>query len=66
MNRLTHRRQRTLARPAEVRGTGLLTGAAVRLTFAPAAPDTGVVFVRTDLQPAAHIPAAVGHVTDMR
>jgi UDP-3-O-acyl N-acetylglucosamine deacetylase len=63
VNRLSHRPQRTLARPAEVRGAGFLTGAAVRLRFAPAPPDTGVVFVRTDLRPPARIPAAVGQVT---
>jgi UDP-3-O-acyl N-acetylglucosamine deacetylase len=64
--RLTHRPQRTLARPAEVCGPGLLTGATVRLRFAPAPPDAGVAFVRTDLRPAARIPAAVRHVTDTR
>lgn len=63
MNRLPHRPQRTLARPAEVRGVGFLTGAAVRLRFAPAPPDTGVVFVRTDLRPHAHVPAVVENVT---
>src|SRR6478672_1855666 len=59
VNRLPPRPQRTLARPAEVRGVGFLTGAAVRIRFVPAPPDTGVVFVRTDLRPAAPIPAAV-------
>jgi UDP-3-O-acyl N-acetylglucosamine deacetylase len=63
VNRLPHRPQRTLARPAEVRGVGFLTGAAVRLRFVPAPPDTGVVFVRTDLRPARHVPAAVEQVT---
>jgi UDP-3-O-acyl N-acetylglucosamine deacetylase len=63
VNRLSFRHQRTLAGPAEVCGVGFLTGAAVRLRFAPAPPDTGVVFVRTDLRPAARVPAAVAHVT---
>src|SRR5581483_134393 len=63
VNRLPSRRQRTVARPADVCGLGFLTGQTVRLTFAPAPPDAGVVFVRTDLRPAAHIPAAVANVT---
>ncbi len=63
MNRLSYRQQRTLARPAEVSGTGFLTGADVRLRFRPAPPDAGVVFVRTDLWPAARIPAEVGQVS---
>jgi UDP-3-O-acyl N-acetylglucosamine deacetylase len=66
VNRLPPRPQRTLARPAEVRGVGFLTGAAVRIRFVPAPPDTGVVFVRTDLRPAAPIPAAVDQVTGTR
>jgi UDP-3-O-acyl N-acetylglucosamine deacetylase len=63
VNRLSHRPQRTLARPAEVRGTGFLTGAAVRLRFAPAPPDTGIAFVRTDVRPPVRIPATVDRVT---
>jgi UDP-3-O-acyl N-acetylglucosamine deacetylase len=46
-----------------VQGVGYLTGADVRLRFLPAPPDTGVVFVRTDLGAAARIPACVQHVT---
>jgi UDP-3-O-acyl N-acetylglucosamine deacetylase len=57
------RSQRTLAGPAEVSGTGFLTGAAVRLRFLPAPPSCGVVFVRTDLRPRAEIPARVCRVT---
>jgi UDP-3-O-acyl N-acetylglucosamine deacetylase len=44
-------------------GVGYLTGASVRLRFAPAPPHTGVVFLRVDLGPAARIPARVEHVT---
>ena len=60
---LGHRYQRTLARPAEVAGIGFLTGASVRMRFHPAALYTGVVFVRSDLRPAVHIPARVDQVT---
>jgi UDP-3-O-acyl N-acetylglucosamine deacetylase len=42
---------------------GFLTGAAVRLSFQPAPPSTGVVFVRTDLGPDARIPARIDQVT---
>ncbi|OAI46931.1 hypothetical protein AYO44_01770 [Planctomycetaceae bacterium SCGC AG-212-F19] len=59
---LSRRRQRTLARPAEVRGIGFLTGADVCLRFVPAAPDTGIIFLRTDLKPAPPIPARLEYV----
>ena len=63
MRRLCYRYQRTLARAADVRGVGFLTGASVRLRFLPAPPDTGVVFIRTDLGAPA-IPARIDCVTD--
>ena len=63
MRRHSYRYQRTLARSVEVQGTGFLTGAAVRLRFQPAPPDTGVVFVRTDLRPRVQVPARVENVT---
>jgi UDP-3-O-acyl N-acetylglucosamine deacetylase len=63
MRKLGQRSPRTIARPAPVHGIGFLTGATVRLRFGPAPPGTGIVFVRTDLQPAAHIPARFDHVT---
>jgi UDP-3-O-[3-hydroxymyristoyl] N-acetylglucosamine deacetylase/3-hydroxyacyl-[acyl-carrier-protein] dehydratase len=46
---VTGRRQRTLARPAAIEGTGLHTGERGHMTFKPAPPDHGVIFVRTDL-----------------
>jgi UDP-3-O-[3-hydroxymyristoyl] N-acetylglucosamine deacetylase len=42
--------QHTLAAPAITAGVGIHTGQRVRLSIRPAAPDTGVVFVRTDIQ----------------
>jgi UDP-3-O-acyl N-acetylglucosamine deacetylase len=63
VRRHSYRYQRTIARPAEVRGAGFLTGATVRLRFVPAPPSSGVVFVRTDLRPRAAVPAHVGNVT---
>ena len=63
MRRHSYRYQRTIARPAEVRGIGFLTGATIRLCFQPAPPSTGVVFVRTDLGPQASIPVGIDQVT---
>ncbi len=63
MRRHAYRYQRTICRPAEVWGVGFLTGATVRLRFLPAPPETGVVFVRTDLRPPATIPAHIDQVT---
>ena len=63
MRTFRHRRQRTIRRPIEVSGVGYLTGAVVRLRFCPAPPGSGVVFVRTDLQPNAVIRAHVENVT---
>ena len=60
---LTARRlQRTIAREAEVRGVGFFHGADVALRFRPAAADTGVVFVRTDLPEPPAVPAHIRHV----
>ena len=42
-------KQTTLAAPVETSGTGLHTAVIVQLRLLPAPPDTGYVFVRTDL-----------------
>ncbi len=54
-------RQRTLAQPTRLTGTGLHSGQPVRLTLHPAPPDHGLVFVRTDLVPEVAI-AACAHL----
>ncbi|MDQ3124984.1 MAG: UDP-3-O-acyl-N-acetylglucosamine deacetylase [Pseudomonadota bacterium] len=41
--------QRTIVREARVGGIGLHSGEPCNITFKPAPPDTGMVFVRTDL-----------------
>ncbi len=41
--------QKTIHREARVRGIGLHTGREVNVCFRPADPDTGIVFVRSDL-----------------
>ncbi|MBA3805555.1 MAG: UDP-3-O-[3-hydroxymyristoyl] N-acetylglucosamine deacetylase, partial [Acidobacteria bacterium] len=54
-------KQTTLAAPAETSGTGLHTAVTVHLRLLPAPPDTGYVFVRTDLG-GFEIPATVESV----
>lgn len=54
-------KQTTLAAPAEISGTGLHTAVTVHLRLLPAPPDTGYVFVRTDLG-GFEIPATVESV----
>ncbi|MGE3807737.1 MAG: UDP-3-O-acyl-N-acetylglucosamine deacetylase [Gemmataceae bacterium] len=56
------RLQHTIIRPAQIEGIGFLTGADVRLRFKPAPPDTGIVFVRVDLDPIVEIPARLERV----
>ena len=48
--------QRTLAGPASYEGIGLHTGVAARLTLLPAAPDSGITIVRSDLPDRPRIP----------
>jgi len=55
------RNQRTIKTPASVEGVGYWSGRDIRVEFHPADINTGVVFVRTDLEPAVRLPALVGH-----
>ncbi|MCS7166581.1 MAG: UDP-3-O-acyl-N-acetylglucosamine deacetylase [Gemmatales bacterium] len=57
------RRQRTLAKPVELHGRGLLYGKPVCLRLLPAEPNTGRLFVRTDLGRNTIIPAVAETVT---
>jgi UDP-3-O-[3-hydroxymyristoyl] N-acetylglucosamine deacetylase len=50
-------RQHTIAEKISCTGIGLHSGAPVQLTLRPAHANTGVVFVRTDLEPQVEIPA---------
>ena len=59
-------RQRTLKNSIRATGVGLHTGEKVTLTLRPAAPNTGVVFHRSDLDPAVSIMAAAENVGDTR
>lgn len=53
------RKQRTIRKPAEVKGIGYLTGADVSVRFLPAAANHGIQFQRTDLADALPIPALI-------
>jgi UDP-3-O-[3-hydroxymyristoyl] N-acetylglucosamine deacetylase/3-hydroxyacyl-[acyl-carrier-protein] dehydratase len=55
--------QRTIGKEVSISGRGLFTGAETTLTFKPAPPGHGVVFVRTDRDRPVRIPALVAHVT---
>ncbi|HPB74726.1 MAG TPA: UDP-3-O-acyl-N-acetylglucosamine deacetylase, partial [Chromatiaceae bacterium] len=57
-------RQRTLKNVIRATGVGLHTGEKVYLTLRPAAPDTGIVFRRTDLAQPVDIPATPLNVGD--
>ncbi len=59
-------KQRTLKTTIRTTGVGLHTGARVEIVLRPAAPDTGVVFHRNDLDRPVSIPATAQHVGDTR
>lgn len=61
MNQLN---QRTLQSKVSCTGVGLHSGAKITLALGPAAPGTGIVFVRTDLAHPVEIPARHDFVTD--
>ena len=58
--------QRTLKNVIRATGVGLHTGEKVYLTLRPAAPDTGIIFRRVDLEPAVEIRACAENVGDTR
>lgn len=58
-------RQRTLRGTAVVEGVGYWSGQRVRVEFRPAAVDSGVAFVRSDLHPAARIPVRIHERRDV-
>lgn len=57
-------RQRTLKNVIRATGVGLHTGEKVYLTLRPAAPDTGIIFRRVDLDEPVEIPATPDNVGD--
>lgn len=57
-------KQRTLKNVIRATGVGLHTGEKVYLTLRPAAPDTGIIFRRIDLDPPMEIKASPENVGD--
>ncbi|MBI4835162.1 MAG: UDP-3-O-[3-hydroxymyristoyl] N-acetylglucosamine deacetylase [Planctomycetes bacterium] len=51
--------QSTIGKAVSFEGVGVFSGNKVKITLAPAAPDTGVVFIRSDLKDSPRIPATV-------
>jgi UDP-3-O-[3-hydroxymyristoyl] N-acetylglucosamine deacetylase len=56
--------QRTLKNSIRAQGVGMHSGQKVLMTLRPAAPDTGIVFRRTDLDPPAEVRAYALNVGD--
>lgn len=66
-NRRMFPRQRTISRrTGALHGVSLHSGRRVGISLAPAPPDSGIVFRRTDLDPAAEVRASAESVTDTR
>ena len=57
--------QRTIERIVSITGDGLHTGTSCKLTFKPAAENTGIRFKRTDLGGSPEIPAVAEYVVDV-
>lgn len=57
--------QQTIKKKCSASGIGLHTGCNATLTFRPAAPGSGIRFVRTDLEGTPEIPADVDHVVGL-
>ncbi len=56
--------QRTIEKPIKISGIGLHTGNAVNLTLRPAPIDTGIVFVRVDLEGKPHVKADINNACE--
>lgn len=61
MNRV----QQTIRKPASCSGIGLHTGVECTITFKPAAENTGIRFLRTDVEECPEIQADIDHVVDV-
>ncbi|EXI67744.1 MAG: UDP-3-O-[3-hydroxymyristoyl] N-acetylglucosamine deacetylase [Candidatus Accumulibacter adjunctus] len=59
-------KQRTLKAVVSAAGVGLHSGVKVNMSLRPAAPGTGIVFRRVDLDPPVDLPASALLVTDTR
>jgi len=59
------RKQQTIAAAVTTEGVGYWSGEDVRVEFRPAPVDTGIVFVRADLEGFPRIPATVHQRVEM-
>ena len=59
-------KQRTLKSVVRAAGVGLHSGVKVNMAMRPAAPNTGIVFRRVDLDPVVDLPASALMVGDTR
>ena len=59
-------KQRTIKELVRTTGVGLHSGRKVELTLRPAAPDTGIVFRRVDVDPIVALPSSADVVGDTR
>jgi UDP-3-O-[3-hydroxymyristoyl] N-acetylglucosamine deacetylase len=59
-------KQRTLKTKTKTTGVGLHSGEKVTLGIRPAPANTGIVFTRTDMEPAPHAKAEATSVVDTR
>lgn len=57
--------QATVGKTVTLTGVGLHTGSQASVTFRPAPPDTGIVFIRTDLEGRPEIKADINNVIDI-
>lgn len=57
-------KQRTLKQATKVTGIGLHSGKKVTLTLRPAPVNTGIIYARTDLEPAVYFPASADAIRD--
>ncbi len=57
--------QATVAKPATLTGIGLHTGEKASVTFRPAPPDVGIIFIRSDLEGKPEIKADIDNVIDI-
>lgn len=57
-------KQKTIKTPVQYSGIGLHTGSQTIMTFKPAEPNTGVRFVRVDVNPPVEVKVDVEHVVD--
>ncbi len=55
--------QQTLAKPVNLQGVGLHSGKQIELILNPAPENSGIKFIRTDLDPVVEIPALANFVS---